>query len=336
MIELDPLVHIGGLPRLHLGSVELESFHDASSIICGSSHECMHDSGSTQALQGLELSSGFRLGTQGSSVTVAGFAAACAGPALGWGGCSAAAGPTAKPSPSRGWQQPGRGSFSFCAARYSRGAVLYRNTRHRPLDHWIRCTDQGDFDRHQPQNLGRRARRRELIISRCLRIASGHVTCPSFSPPERSGSRQRFFEATMPRLPPVARHRTRGAREEARETARTATPCAKLLNRDFHFGRPDQNPYTPNASPHGQISLSDVVPLPTPVSSGHARRGTDWSPCFQGIPQTPLHTCTLIFARRLRCTRPRVSLLAPVAPRSSCSMSPNSRRVRCPSASRSQ
>ena len=47
------------------------------------------------------------------------------------------------------------------------------------------------------------------------------------------------------------------------------------------------------------------------------RRATGWSPCFQGIPQTPLHTCALSSPGGLRCTRPRVSLPAPAAPRSS-------------------
>ena len=35
-----------------------------------------------------------------------------------------------------------------------------------------------------------------------------------------------------------------------------------------------------------------IVQLQRP-SLSPSRRATDWSPCFQGIPQTPLHTCAL-------------------------------------------
>ena len=38
--------------------------------------------------------------------------------------------------------------------------------------------------------------------------------------------------------------------------------------RNVHFGRPDQNTYTPTPAPNRQISSSHVVPLPIPVSSG--------------------------------------------------------------------
>ena len=67
------------------------------------------------------------------------------------------------------------------------------------------------------------------------------------------------------------------------------------------------------------------------------RRATDWNPCFSGISQTPLHTCA-------PCHR-RAGFVALQAARQPAgtgsaqilrSMSPNSRRVRCPSASRSQ
>ena len=75
------------------------------------------------------------------------------------------------------------------------------------------------------------------------------------------------------------------------------------ISRNFRFGRPDQNPFTPTPPPNDQISSSHVVPLPTPVSWGRAQRETDWGRCFQGISQTPLHTCAVSSPCGLRCTR---------------------------------
>ena len=43
-------------------------------------------------------------------------------------------------------------------------------------------------------------------------------------------------------------------------------------SRDFHFGRPDQNPYTPISFPHRKISSPHVLPAPNPRRS--ARVGT--------------------------------------------------------------
>ena len=102
----------------------------------------------------------------------------------------------------------------------------------------------------------------------------------------------------------------------------------------FPFCQPDQGLHTPTRLSARQISSAHVIPLPTPVRWGRARRETDWSPCFQGISQAPLHTCAL--SSPLRCTQAARQPPGTGSAQILRSMSPNSRRVRCPSASRSQ
>ena len=94
----------------------------------------------------------------------------------------------------------------------------------------------------------------------------------------------------------------------------------------FPFCQPDQGLYTPTRLSARQISSAHVIPLPTPVSWGRARRETDWSPCFQGISQAPLHTCAL--SSPLRCTQAARQPPGTGSAQILRSMSPNSRRVR--------
>ena len=108
----------------------------------------------------------------------------------------------------------------------------------------------------------------------------------------------------------------------------------RSLNRDFHFARRIRAFIHQHASPHARFLQPHVIPLPTPVRWGRARRETDWSPCFQGISQAPLHTCAL--SSPLRCTQAARQPPGTGSAQILRSMSPNSRRVRCPSASRSQ
>ena len=102
----------------------------------------------------------------------------------------------------------------------------------------------------------------------------------------------------------------------------------------FPFCQPDQGLHTPTRLSARQISSAHVIPLPTPVRWGRARLETDWSPCFQGISQAPLHACAL--SSPLRCTQAARQPPGTGSAQILRSMSPNSRRVRCPSASRSQ
>ena len=94
----------------------------------------------------------------------------------------------------------------------------------------------------------------------------------------------------------------------------------------FPFCQPDQGLYTATRLSARQISSAHVIPLPTPVSWGRARRETDWSPCFQGISQAPLHTCAL--SSPLRCTQAARQPPGTGSAQILRSMSPNSRRVR--------
>jgi len=64
-------------------------------------------------------------------------------------------------------------------------------------------------------------------------------------------------------------------------------------NLEFPFCPSDQGLYTPTRLSARQIYSAHVILLPTPVSLGRTRRETDWSRCFQGISQTPLHTCAV-------------------------------------------
>ena len=75
------------------------------------------------------------------------------------------------------------------------------------------------------------------------------------------------------------------------------------LPRDFHFGRLDQDRIHRSPSRTARFLRHTFFQLPIPVGSGCVDAGTDWSPCFQGIPQTPLHTCGLSSPGGLRWTR---------------------------------
>ena len=91
----------------------------------------------------------------------------------------------------------------------------------------------------------------------------------------------------------------------------------RARNRDFRFACPRWHLYTPDRSRAHEILFGAQSCSSKGRHLSPRRRSTDWRPCFQGISQTPLHTCALSSPRGLRCTRPRVSLPAPAAPRSS-------------------
>ena len=84
----------------------------------------------------------------------------------------------------------------------------------------------------------------------------------------------------------------------------------------FPFCRSDQGLYTPTRLSARQISSAHVMLLPTPVSLGPRSTGNRLEPLLSGhFSDTAPHVCP--FFARLRCTRLRVSLPAPAAPRSS-------------------
>ena len=89
------------------------------------------------------------------------------------------------------------------------------------------------------------------------------------------------------------------------------------INRDFRFAGPRWHLYTPESRRAHEILFGAQSCSSRGRHLSPRRRSTDWRPCFQGISQTPLHTCALSSPRGLRCTRPRVSLPALAAPRSS-------------------
>ena len=104
--------------------------------------------------------------------------------------------------------------------------------------------------------------------------------------------------------------------------AQPAQPATELLvgtvfNRDFRFAGPRWHLYTPESRRAHEILFGAQSCSSRGRHLSPRRRSTDWRPCFQGISQTPLHTCALSSPRGLRCTRPRVSLPALAAPRSS-------------------
>jgi len=70
-------------------------------------------------------------------------------------------------------------------------------------------------------------------------------------------------------------------------------PHLSRIKQEFPFWAPGSEPlYTDAASerPHFFIPRCSA---PIPVSWGRTRRETDWSPCCEGISQTPLHTCAV-------------------------------------------
>ena len=67
----------------------------------------------------------------------------------------------------------------------------------------------------------------------------------------------------------------------------------KPLSRDFHFADRIKAFIHQHASPHARFLQRTLFCSQLPSVWGRARRETDWSRCFQGISQTPLHTCAL-------------------------------------------
>ena len=152
----------------------------------------------------------------------------------------------------------------------------------------------------------------------------------------------RFGRSDDPIRQARAVHRQEHAHQDCTRRGNKISPgfighCITHVCPEFSFWAPGSEPlYTDAASerPHFFIPRCSA---PIPVSWGRARRETDWSPCVQGISQTPLHTCAPCHRRA-----GFVALQAASQPAGTGSaqilrsMSPNSRRVRCPSASRSQ
>ena len=73
----------------------------------------------------------------------------------------------------------------------------------------------------------------------------------------------------------------------------------------------------PKGAERTKLRSSLNRPAPEAVTSARADGPPTEAPLFWGIPQTPLYTWALSSPGGLRCTRPRVSLPAPAAPRSS-------------------
>ena len=131
--------------------------------------------------------------------------------------------------------------------------------------------------------------------------------------------RHRYTPNALPRGPDVfvaqssgSRHRLRGSHcgrtrfhthHFNHQADHPAFLAERPSSRDFHFGRPNQNLIHPPALRTARFLRRTFFQLPIPVGSGCVDAGTDWSPCFQGIPQTPLHTCGLSSPGGLRWTR---------------------------------
>ena len=117
---------------------------------------------------------------------------------------------------------------------------------------------------------------------------------------------------------PRALYRTLAASESRlRCPQSTQTTKWRHCTRDFRFAGPRWHLYTPESRRAHEILFGAQSCSSRGRHLSPRRRSTDWRPCFQGISQTPLHTCALSSPRGLRCTRPRVSLPALAAPRSS-------------------
>ena len=129
--------------------------------------------------------------------------------------------------------------------------------------------------------------------------------CPRHSTETKQGPRELFF--VSPAL----------ARTQKQAPLGGGTCRNTLLNRDFRFAGPRWHLYTPESRRAHEILFGAQSCSSRGRHLSPRRRSTDWRPCFQGISQTPLHTCALSSPRGLRCTRPRVSLPALAAPRSS-------------------
>ena len=104
----------------------------------------------------------------------------------------------------------------------------------------------------------------------------------------------------------------------------------------------DEEPKPPLPVTRGRVSdviqaLQSLVMVSSSIDQPVWFGGPDdWSRCFQGISQAPLHTCAVSSPGGLRCTQPARQPAGTGSAQILRSMSPNSRRVRCPSASRSQ
>ena len=113
------------------------------------------------------------------------------------------------------------------------------------------------------------------------------------------------------------RDRKRNESSLSAETLRELASMSVDVDRDFRFAGPRWHLYTPESRRAHEILFGAQSCSSRGRHLSPRRRSTDWRPCFQGISQTPLHTCALSSPRGLRCTRPRVSLPALAAPRSS-------------------
>ena len=96
------------------------------------------------------------------------------------------------------------------------------------------------------------------------------------------------LNACLPARPRLSRASQRPLRKIQNASCRDRDEHFPFLrNRDFRFGRPDQDPYTPIASPHGQFLRRTFSQSPS------LSPRWNWSPRFQGIFPTPLRPCSV-------------------------------------------
>ena len=143
----------------------------------------------------------------------------------------------------------------------------------------------------------------------CPRLDSGNHSCSLANSAMRSAGTASFSTRRARRTASRGRRAERGA-------TRTGRRCSGII-RDFRLAGPRWHLYTPESRRAHEILFGAQSCSSRGRHLSPRRRSTDWRPCFQGISQTPLHTCALSSPRGLRCTRPRVSLPALAAPRSS-------------------
>ena len=133
-------------------------------------------------------------------------------------------------------------------------------------------------------------------------------------------------QRAVPRLFPMGVRLCRRRRDRGLPLGRRGAPrswwflsrmYARRVSRDFRLAGPRWHLYTPESRRAHEILFGAQSCSSRGRHLSPRRRSTDWRPCFQGISQTPLHTGALSSPRGLRCTRPRVSLPALAAPRSS-------------------
>ncbi len=164
-----------------------------------------------------------------------------------------------------------------------------------------------------------------------------------FTSPEREKRQETAFPNSAPihTEPPGPSGRALGQKPQA-EAFRTSPCLGDAVGKAYLAGisvlpAPDGTFIHPIAADRTKTSIVAQSLSFKGLHLSPRRRATDWNPCFSGISQTPLHTCA-------PCHR-RAGFVALQAARQPAgtgsaqilrSMSPNSRRVRCPSASRSQ